>query len=277
MLDQPLLLEPLLRLMPLPATLLRHATVSADRRLRTLKLADTPLARGVNGTFDDSCRLSIAEDMEPDDLKVKLTAHGGKREFSGIHLTVLSTRGQINIALGDDNCRVFVGTDTHVRAAMQLTREATVFIGDQTIIGQSRMFVNNADLVIGQDCHLAEEVLLQCHDQHLYIDLSNAQLLNGGRQRMYVGRHVLINRRALLMPGVRLGDGSIVQAGAVVVNDVQPNSLAGGSPAVLLREQVAWQRHVPTAATAEQSKKSASRKAVAKVRAARSIKRSARG
>ncbi|MFO1340850.1 MAG: hypothetical protein U1F53_21965, partial [Burkholderiaceae bacterium] len=73
MLDQPLLLEPLLRLMPLPPTLVRHASASVERRLRTLQLADTPMAKSAGARFDDSCRLSIAADMEPDQLPVKLT------------------------------------------------------------------------------------------------------------------------------------------------------------------------------------------------------------
>jgi acetyltransferase-like isoleucine patch superfamily enzyme len=247
MLDQPLLLDPLLRLMPLPATLVRHATASVERRLRTLRLADTPLAAGVSATFDDTCHLTLAEDMEPDQLPLKLTVPKGRRQFSGVHLTVLCTRGQFNLLVGDDQCRAFIGSNTVIRGAIQLFRAATVFIGDHTVIGHSRLIVNHADLVIGQDCHLVEDVLVQCNDPHLITDLSNGQLLNGSRQRSYLGRHVLVNRRALLMPGVRIGDGAIVQAGAVVVSDVPPNTWVGGSPATVLREQVGWTREAQPA------------------------------
>ena len=242
MLDQPLLLDPLLRLMPLPHTLARHASASVERRLRTLRLADTPLAAQVSASFDDSCRLTIAEDMELDRLPLKLGVPRGRRRFSGVHLTVLSDKGQFKLLVGDDDCRAFIGSGTVVRGAIQLFRAATVFIGDQTVVGQSRLIVNHADLVIGEDCHLVEDVLLQANDPHLITDLSNGKLLNGSRQRTYLGRHVLVNRRALLMPGVRIGDGAIVQAGAVVVSDVPPNTWVGGSPAQVLREQVGWSR-----------------------------------
>lgn len=242
MLDQPLLLEPLLRLMPLPHTLVRHASVSVERRLRTMRLADTPMAQGLSASFDDSCKLSIAEDMEPAQVPIKLASQGHRRHYTGVHITMLSTKGQLNLVLGDDHCRLFIGSDTVVRGGMQLFRRASVFIGDRTAIGHSRMIVSNADLVIGEDCHLVEDVLLQCNDPHPIVDLSNGELLNGERRRMYLGRHVLVNRRATLMPGVRIGDGAIVQAAAMVVMDVPPNTLVGGAPAVVLREQVAWQR-----------------------------------
>jgi len=242
MLDQPLLLEPLLRLMPLPATLVRHASLSAQRRLQTLRLADTSLVAGVNAAFDESCKLTIAEDMEPEQLPIKLCVPKPRRQYTGVHLTVLSTKGQYNLLIGDDYSRLFIGSGTTVRGGIQLHDRSTVFIGDRTVIGQSRLLVSDADLVIGEDCHLVEEVLLQCNDPHLMTDLRNGEPLNGNRKRMYLGRHVLVNRRALLMPGVRIGDGAIIAAGALVAADVAPNTLVGGAPAVVLREQVGWAR-----------------------------------
>lgn len=242
MLDQPLLLDPLLRLMPLPATLVRHATLSAERRLRTLRLADTALVKGVAASFDDSCKLTIAEDMEPEQLPIKLVAPKPKRQYAGVHITALGTKGHYKLVIGDDYCRLFVGTDTTVRGAIQLQHRATAFIGDRTVIGASRLLISDADLVIGEDCHLVDEVVLQCNDPHLITDLRNGEMLNAERRRMYLGRHVLVNRRALLMPGVRVGDGAIIEAGALVAADVPPNTWVGGAPAVVLREQVGWTR-----------------------------------
>jgi acetyltransferase-like isoleucine patch superfamily enzyme len=242
MLDQPLLLEPLLRLMPMPTSLVRHAPVSAERRLRSVRLRDTPLVAGLNVQFDDSCMLTIAEGMEPAKVPLKLSTLGGKKSYTGVHLTSLSAKGLCHVAVGDDHVKLFIGSQAQVRARIHLVRQGTVFIGDRTTTGQSRFVVNNADLVIGEDCQLLDDVLVQCNDAHPMLDLSNGEVINGDRQRVYIGRHVLLNRRVLLMPGVRVGDGSIVQAGAVVVHDVQPNTFVGGAPATLLREQVAWER-----------------------------------
>ncbi|WP_374564934.1 hypothetical protein [Ideonella sp.] len=242
MFDQPLLLEPLLRLMPLPPSLVRHAPLSNEKRLRSVLLRNTPQGSGLGAMFDDTCVLTVAEDMEPAQAPFKLTIHGGKKHFSGVHLTALSPKGQLNLTLGDDGIKVFVGVDTNVRVGMQLFRRPTVFIGDRATIGQSRIIVNHADLVIGEDCQLIEDVLIQCNDPHPIIDQISGELINGERRRTYLGRHVLVQRRAMLMPGVRIGDGAIVQPGALVVHDIPAHTMVGGAPATTLREQVGWER-----------------------------------
>jgi len=46
-----------------------------------------------------------------------------------------------------------------------------------------------------------------------------------------IGDRVFIGARALILPGVRIGDGAAVAAGAVVIRDVEPYSIVGGCPA----------------------------------------------
>jgi virginiamycin A acetyltransferase len=50
-----------------------------------------------------------------------------------------------------------------------------------------------------------------------------------------VGNDVWLGYRALVMPGVSIGDGAVVAAGSVVVGDVPPYAIAGGNPARVLR------------------------------------------
>ena len=66
-----------------------------------------------------------------------------------------------------------------------------------------------------------------------------------------VGNDVWIGYGALIMPGISIGNGAIVAAGAVVTNNVPPYAIIGGNPATIIRyrfdeatirrlEQVSW-------------------------------------
>ncbi|GAB3472925.1 CatB-related O-acetyltransferase [Nocardiopsis coralliicola] len=50
-----------------------------------------------------------------------------------------------------------------------------------------------------------------------------------------VGHDVWFGYGALVMPGVRIGNGAIIAAGAVVTSDVPDYGIAGGNPARLIR------------------------------------------
>lgn len=54
-------------------------------------------------------------------------------------------------------------------------------------------------------------------------------------QRLTIGNDVWIGRRVMVMPGVRIGDGAIVAAGAVVTKDVPDYAIVGGVPAKVIR------------------------------------------
>jgi acetyltransferase-like isoleucine patch superfamily enzyme len=43
-----------------------------------------------------------------------------------------------------------------------------------------------------------------------------------------------------VLPGVTIGEGSLVAAGAVVTKDIPPHSLAGGNPAKVLSQDISW-------------------------------------
>jgi virginiamycin A acetyltransferase len=52
-----------------------------------------------------------------------------------------------------------------------------------------------------------------------------------------VGNDVWFGYRATVMPGVRIGDGAIIAAGAMVTADVPPYTIVGGNPARPIRQR----------------------------------------
>lgn len=51
-----------------------------------------------------------------------------------------------------------------------------------------------------------------------------------------VGNNVWLGRNAAVMPGVTVGDGSVIGVNSVVTRDIPPNSFAAGAPARVIRK-----------------------------------------
>ena len=54
-------------------------------------------------------------------------------------------------------------------------------------------------------------------------------------KKVIVGNDVWIGTRAIIMGGVKVGDGAVIAAGAVVTKDVPDYSIVGGVPAKIIR------------------------------------------
>ncbi len=52
-----------------------------------------------------------------------------------------------------------------------------------------------------------------------------------------VGNDVWIGYESVIMPGITIGDGVIIAAKSVVVNDIAPYTIVGGNPAKLIRQR----------------------------------------
>lgn len=57
---------------------------------------------------------------------------------------------------------------------------------------------------------------------------------------VHIEDHVWLCTGCVIMPGVTIGKGSVVAANALVINDIPPYSLAGGSPAKVIKSDIEW-------------------------------------
>ena len=54
----------------------------------------------------------------------------------------------------------------------------------------------------------------------------------------YIGKNCVIGVAAIVLPGICVGDSSIVAAGGVVSKDVPPNTIVAGNPAKIIKTGV---------------------------------------
>lgn len=67
-------------------------------------------------------------------------------------------------------------------------------------------------------------------------DWSNISMNIVSKGDTVVGNDVWVGNSATIMPGVKIGDGSIIGANSLVTKDVQPYTIVGGNPAQPIRK-----------------------------------------
>lgn len=55
-----------------------------------------------------------------------------------------------------------------------------------------------------------------------------------------MGNHVWIDTRVVILKGVKIGDGAVVTAGAIVTHDVSVYIMIDDVPVIVIREHVVW-------------------------------------
>ncbi|SEH25134.1 CatB-related O-acetyltransferase [Selenomonas sp. KH1T6] len=106
-------------------------------------------------------------------------------------------------------------------------------------------------LLIGKYCSMADDILFMANNDHEYhtagtypffmVDSTFPSRYKGQntakrvKRQIIIGNDVWIGARALICAGVRIGNGAIVAAGAVVTKDVPPYAIVGGNPARVIK------------------------------------------
>ena len=57
---------------------------------------------------------------------------------------------------------------------------------------------------------------------------------------VHIEDHVWLCTGCSIMPGVTIGEGSVVAANALVTSNIPPHSLVGGSPAKVIKSDIEW-------------------------------------
>lgn len=108
-----------------------------------------------------------------------------------------------------------------------------VIIGDHTRVGLHNTVIG--PVTIGNHVNLAQGITVTAlnhnfTDHHLRIDEQGVSTTP-----VTIGHDIWIGANAVILPGVTIGDHSVVAAGAVVTKDVPPHTLVAGVPAKIIK------------------------------------------
>jgi acetyltransferase-like isoleucine patch superfamily enzyme len=173
-------------------------------------------------------RVFVAEPL----FKAQCTRYG-KHLHTGIFVHFITGQGRIEI--GDD---VTIDGKIGIGFAARFASRPALRIGSHVYIGHSCSFTVAKSVSIGDHCYLAGNVTILDSPGHPLdpeARKAGSPPADEDVQPVAVGDNVWIAQRAIIMPGVTIGEGSVVAAGAIVTHDVPPNTLVAGVPARVVK------------------------------------------
>src|SRR5690606_32622400 len=88
---------------------------------------------------------------------------------------------------------------------------------------------------IGTGVAISENVTIRDSDNHGFLGE-----LKPITEAIKIGNHVWIGMNVTILKCVRIGNGAVVAAGSIVTKNVPENSLVGGIPAKIIKENIQW-------------------------------------
>jgi serine acetyltransferase len=114
---------------------------------------------------------------------------------------------------------------------------AHLVAADQVFVGCGTMFDLSCKLTIGQGTLIAPGCFIIDHNHGTRADarIWSQPCISGP---VGIGSDVWLGARAIVLPGVHIGDGAVVAAGSVVTRDVAPMTVVAGVPARFMRRRI---------------------------------------
>ncbi len=127
--------------------------------------------------------------------------------------------------------------------SMQLGEDSTVKVGAD-VTTTNTCIVNAAEgssVVFGDDVMIASQNQFRGHDGHPIFDVATGKRINPSKD-IIIGNHVWFGAQAIALAGTKIGDGSVIGFGSIVTGKIPNNCIAVGSPARVIRKNIAWER-----------------------------------
>lgn len=125
-----------------------------------------------------------------------------------------------------------IGKGSRIHIGARFFDPANIEIGDGSIIGDNIFLDGRDKLIIGSYVDIASQVLIYNSEHDI-----NSEDFHPISQPVEIGDYVFIGPRAIILPGVKIGKGAVVAAGAVVTKDVLDFMVVGGVPAQVIGER----------------------------------------
>ncbi len=126
------------------------------------------------------------------------------------------------------------GNEVTIEPPFRCDYGANIRVGDRVYFNVNCVVLDPAEVVIGSDVLFGPGV--QIYTASHPVDFRIRRTWRELARPIAIGSDVWVGGGAILCPGVRIGDRSVIGAGSVVTRDVPSGVLAVGNPCRVVRE-----------------------------------------
>lgn len=127
--------------------------------------------------------------------------------------------------------KIKMGQGSSIHMGLRLYTYGNISLGSSCVIDRDCTLDSRGGLTIGNNVNISPEVMVLT----AYHDPDAEDEFKGVEKSVMIEDYAWIATRAMILPGVTVGRGAIVAAGAVVTKDVAPQTIVGGNPARVIR------------------------------------------
>ncbi|MGA7627339.1 MAG: acyltransferase [Methanoregula sp.] len=122
--------------------------------------------------------------------------------------------------------------NSYIYGKAEIRSPHLICIGENTIIGHNAILDGRGGLEIGNNVNMSSGVWIWTMEHSV-----NDRNFCSVTEKVVIEDYSWISCRTVILPGVRIGYGSVVCAGAVVTKNVEPYSIVAGVPAKKIGER----------------------------------------
>lgn len=129
-------------------------------------------------------------------------------------------------------CGARLGRGSTIHIGCRFFSVKNLELGEDSIIGHGAFLDGRDVIIIGNHVDIASDVMVYNSEHDI-----EAEDFKTHNAPVEIGDYVFIGPRVIILPGVRVGRGAVIAAGAVVTKDVPEFTIVGGIPAKAIGER----------------------------------------
>lgn len=127
-----------------------------------------------------------------------------------------------------------VGEGCYIEPPLHANWGKYTHLGNNVYANFNLTLVDDTDVYIGDNVMIGPNVVI-CTGTHP-VEPELRRKIAQFNVPVYIGNNVWIGAGAIIMPGIHIGENSVVGAGSVVTKDIPANVVAVGNPCRVMRE-----------------------------------------